>query len=549
MNVNTLVSTTIAGARPLGVRGEPLHNAQDQIRGALRRRLGERYARLLAEPQSYDGGRATDWYTAASGPVQRFSSLPAARQKALLAEVDGLLGDIEALARRFGEAESEDGRLLGRALALAVRRPSDDYLFLIGDQPVIVCWGYESDSTGAPVAPVLVPISEKPGTRNGAAARDDDASAAGDRALPVALADGTQRAPRRWWAASAAVVFLAIGTAWAMQGFTGVGTMFDSASSEVPPPPAPAAIAVVEQHVRLSAALTQSRVRGEELGVELASLQEQARRERERCRAPAAPVTPPDEPRGEEARGLGPPAIPTADTTVAAAAPSCPPPRRPGTPAPEVTIILDGSTSMNMPSGLNAAQDDGLVARSRRGDREAAGEIKTLSQTPGPKRLDDAKQAVTTVIPQLPSEVRVGFVVFDDCRAVQDFGFFGAADRSRLIGLIQGKTARGGTPLARAIETAANGLRSPNGTIVVFSDGRDSCGGNICAVAQRLHAAKPGVKIHLIDVVGSADESTCLATITGGKIYSATNAQAALDAFTDATSSVQVPLQCRNTRN
>ncbi|HKU97430.1 MAG TPA: hypothetical protein VJR58_19235, partial [Vineibacter sp.] len=315
MNVNTLVSTTLAGARPLGVRGEPLHNAHDQIRGALRRRLGERYARLLAEPQSYDGGRATDWYTAATGPVQRLSSLPAARQEALLSEIDGLLGDIEALARRFGEAESEDGRLLGRALALAVRRPSDDYLFLVGDQPVIVCWGYESDASGAPIAPVLVPDSERPKALPPAMAGAD---ADDHAALPVALTVSPERSPRRWWAASAAAIFLVMGTAWAMQGFSGIGTVFDTSSSEVPPPPAPAAIAVVEQHVRLTASLAQERARGEELGVELASLREQARRELERCRAPAAPITPPDEPRGEEARGLGPPAVATADSTMAA---------------------------------------------------------------------------------------------------------------------------------------------------------------------------------------------------------------------------------------
>jgi hypothetical protein len=149
------------------------------------------------------------------------------------------------------------------------------------------------------------------------------------------------------------------------------------------------------------------------------------------------------------------------------------------------------------------------------------------------------------VIPQLPSDVRVGYVVFDDCRAIQDFGFFGAADRPRLLGLIQNKTARGGTPLARAIETAGNGLRSSNGVIVVFSDGRDTCGGNICAVAQRLHAMKPGVKAHVIDVAGGAGDSTCLATITGGKIYSATSAQAVLEAFTDATASFHVPPHCR----
>jgi hypothetical protein len=200
---------------------------------------------------------------------------------------------------------------------------------------------------------------------------------------------------------------------------------------------------------------------------------------------------------------------------------------------------------MNMPSGFSSPNEDGLHARSRRGDRAAVSEVRTLAQTPGPKRLDDAKQAALKVIPELPAEVRVGFVVFDDCRAIQDFGFFGGADRPRLIGLIQDKQARGGTPLARAIQTAGNGLRSADGVIVVFSDGRDTCGGNVCAVAQRLHAAKPGVRIHLIDMAGNTGESTCLATITGGRIYSATSAQAALEAFTDATTSLRPPPNCR----
>jgi hypothetical protein len=88
-------------------------------------------------------------------------------------------------------------------------------------------------------------------------------------------------------------------------------------------------------------------------------------------------------------------------------------------------------------------------------------------------------------------------------------------------------------------------MRSSDGVIVVFSDGRDTCGGNVCAVAQRLHAARPGIKAHVIDVTGGLSDSTCLATITGGRIYSATSAQAATEAFTDATEAFRVPAHCR----
>lgn len=541
MNVNTLVTTTLAGVRPLGMRGEPLHLAHDQIRGAIRRRLGERYARLLAEPQSYDAGRAIDWYTAASGPVVAYADLPEARQQALLGEIDGLLGDIEALARRFGESDNEDGRLLGQAIRLATRRPSNDYLFLVGDQPVIACWGYEPDAAGAQLPPAFVPGPPRQDAFADSAVAAAPAPAAS--ALPAVFA---RRKPpmARLWPAAVAGLFVLAGSAWAISGFPSansmIGAVFQTAASDEPPLPAPAAIAVTERHVRLSAALAQYRAREAELAIELASLREQARRELELCRI----GPPPGGPRGDEARDAQPSLAPTAET-VAATTPACPPPRRAGTPPPELSIVIDGTTSMNMPSGLSAAYEDGLVARRKRGDRTAADEIKSLTQTPGPKRLDDVKQATTQIIPKLPAEVRVGFVVFDDCRAIQDFGYFGAGDRSRLIDLIKGKVARGGTPLARAVETAGSSLRSADGVIVVFSDGRDSCGGNVCAVAQRLHAAKPGVKVHLIDVMGDASESTCLATITGGRIYSATSAQAALDALTDATAKFQTPPQCR----
>jgi hypothetical protein len=58
----TLVRTTEFGARPLGVRGEPLHNTHAQIRDVVRRRLGDRHFHLLAEPQAYPATGRIDWY-------------------------------------------------------------------------------------------------------------------------------------------------------------------------------------------------------------------------------------------------------------------------------------------------------------------------------------------------------------------------------------------------------------------------------------------------------------------------------------------------------
>ena len=44
----TLIVTTRSGVRPLGVRGEPLHNSAPQLRWVVRCRLGDGAADLLA---------------------------------------------------------------------------------------------------------------------------------------------------------------------------------------------------------------------------------------------------------------------------------------------------------------------------------------------------------------------------------------------------------------------------------------------------------------------------------------------------------------------
>ena len=211
-------------------------------------------------------------------------------------------------------------------------------------------------------------------------------------------------------------------------------------------------------------------------------------------------------------------------------------------------VVLDGSDSMNLPSGFTGRQEQALIERGRAGDRTALTEYRAMTRGGGQKRIDDAKQAASRVIPRLPGDVDVGYMVFDDCRSIQDHGFFATGQRGQLLGLIQGTVARGGTPLARAVQRAGEKLASDDGVIVVLSDGKDSCGGNVCAVALALHAARPKVKIHVIDLAGGNSEATCLATITGGRVYTATNAQAVAAAMQQATAAVDVPAHCRPAR-
>src|SRR5947207_1017082 len=88
---STLIATTRAGVRPLGVRGEPLHNAAGQLRRVVRRRLGDQAADLLADPQLHEDGKAIDWYAGWSGPVQPLSALAPEHQRAVLADIERTL--------------------------------------------------------------------------------------------------------------------------------------------------------------------------------------------------------------------------------------------------------------------------------------------------------------------------------------------------------------------------------------------------------------------------------------------------------------------------
>lgn len=539
----------------MGVRGEPLHHAQEQIRGAIRRRLGPRHAALLAEPVPHDLGRAIDWYADADGEAVPLNALPIERQHSVLDEVERLRNDIEVLAQRFEAGDTEDARLLGKALHLAVRRPSNDYLFLVGDQPVIVCWGYEPEAAGAVLPPPSLP-----------------APAAAAPAMPMATMAPAATLPPRM-AAGAAVLPASAAFPWARALLVGLLTILlvlitshllrgcapvDPAVSVYREAPQQQQLArsvvpvVRDQAATLTDELRELQARERNLDVELASLRESVRRAVELCPPPAPP--PPAEAKPPAVASVPPPATPAASAPPVKAAAvkppvqrpaDCPPPPVAGKPRTEVMVVLDGSDSMNLPSGFTTAQEEEFMRRARAGDRAAIMELRAMLRAPGQKRIDDAKQAAARIIPRLPGDVDVGYMVFEECRSVQDHGFFGAAQRGELVGRIQGTVARGGTPLARAVQQAGARMRTDDGVIIVFSDGKDSCGGNVCAVAQQLHAMKPRVKIHVIDLAGGTSEATCLATITGGRVYPATSAQAVTAALSQATAGVQVPAHCR----
>jgi hypothetical protein len=155
----TLLMTTRLGVRPLGVRGDPLHAVAGQLLAVIRRRLGDGPANLLADPQLRESGDGIDWYSAQSGSVQRLSELGESERADVLRAAEAHLDAIRTLGAQLqASATSEEARLIGRSLELATARPSDDFVFVVDGQPVIVAWGYEADAAASLQPFALTPV-------------------------------------------------------------------------------------------------------------------------------------------------------------------------------------------------------------------------------------------------------------------------------------------------------------------------------------------------------------------------------------------------------
>ena len=162
---STLIGTTTTELQALG--GLSDLGSAVQLRRVIRRRLGDAAADLLADPQVHENGAAIDWYASWSGEVRRLTDLTMTRRAELLKEINHVLGDIGQLGKTLATSSSaSDAVLVGKLLQLAARYPSDDFVFLVGDRPAIMCWGYGADAAEVLSATPLERVQESPSSAN-----------------------------------------------------------------------------------------------------------------------------------------------------------------------------------------------------------------------------------------------------------------------------------------------------------------------------------------------------------------------------------------------
>ncbi|MBU1733901.1 MAG: VWA domain-containing protein [Verrucomicrobia bacterium] len=115
------------------------------------------------------------------------------------------------------------------------------------------------------------------------------------------------------------------------------------------------------------------------------------------------------------------------------------------------------------------------------------------SQLEGRMKLDIAKEVLLAVVAELPSEVRIGLAAYghrskNDCQDVEILIPPGGGEKTKLISRVKELTPMGMTPIALALTKVAGHLESRQAetTIVLLTDGLETCGGNPLGVVKKL---------------------------------------------------------------
>ena len=129
----------------------------------------------------------------------------------------------------------------------------------------------------------------------------------------------------------------------------------------------------------------------------------------------------------------------------------------------------------------------------------------------------------------------------ESCKDTELVVRFQALDRSSFLRVVDGAVPRGQTPIAYSLEQAARDFGAPSDeerSIVLVSDGEETCGGDPLATVRDLAAQGFKVKVHTIgfDVDAAARaQLESISRATGGEFYDARDASALAESLRQVT--------------
>jgi hypothetical protein len=175
---------------------------------------------------------------------------------------------------------------------------------------------------------------------------------------------------------------------------------------------------------------------------------------------------------------------------------------------------------------------------------DSSGSMK--AKVAGQTKMETAKEVLSNLVTTLPPETQVGLMAYghrskNDCRDTELLVPFEKRQAELFRQKVENLQPLGQTPISYALRQAAEVLKGKTGTksIILISDGEETCHEDPCLVAAELNKAQIDLKIHVIgfgiDTATAKKQLTCIAESTGGTYKDAQNAEGLKKTLEDVT--------------
>lgn len=171
-------------------------------------------------------------------------------------------------------------------------------------------------------------------------------------------------------------------------------------------------------------------------------------------------------------------------------------------------------------------------------------------QIDGENKIVIARRVLKVLLSKLDEQANVGLVAYGhrrekDCEDIELVTPLSPLDRAAFAKQIDAINPRGKTPITQAIGKALDAVSPDQGatTIVLFSDGLETCGGDPCQAVTQAKADGIDFVMHIIGFDVSKEDVSqleCAAQAGGGLYLSAENAAELASAFERAVAPVAV---------
>ena len=178
---------------------------------------------------------------------------------------------------------------------------------------------------------------------------------------------------------------------------------------------------------------------------------------------------------------------------------------------------------------------------------DASGSMASTDTSGNISRIHRVREAVSEVVPNVAPFRDLGLMVYgggatNGCGDIALKVPPGPNNAGPIIEALRDVLPNGRTPLTESVKRAAEALdyRTKAATVVLLTDGEESCGGDPCKLADRFRREGLRTRIHVVDYklrVGSdwrgTFQSRCLAERTGGKYVPVNTTKELIDALRD----------------